>query len=466
LVILDDPALSLDDAHKARLVNKIVGPIVGEQQVVLATHYQRFYELSRRVFVNSTILEMVPRRGNNEVCFEAGDLLERVKSAFEESPGIWKDLAGSLRTWIEKSMEVLNGYSPIPFRRKDDLVGSIRDYSNIDDPRIRGENQKLIVDILTRDFIEEIRRLCHDEEAQPEEFEDALNKLMECKKYVDKEIGRLKKHYQADLDALSIRAGLQIEMLNHRLPRVETTVRIVREAAAAHNAQGIEWELNDEYRLEGCPVVLLCSDVIAPIGLVGQYLILDWEDRKPKNEDFVVVKTDDEKRYVRRIWFEEDGAIVLEGANPTKPFMPVRIDSGECKVRRIVGVLYSKVDVSIKPVGEEWVTDVLPDGWFDNTAGVRVGGTSLEPLARNRQIILIEKRDVREEISNDMLACVSMGDEGDFIKRCYLNGSQCVLSAINPTEREMPMVVDLQSIQSVYPLKGVLFEVGSGTSQE
>ena len=122
--------------------------------------------------------------------------------------------------------------------------------------------------------------------------------------------------------------------------------------------------------------------------------------------------------------------------------------------------------MDIRPEGEEWVSCTLPDGWFDNTVGVRVSGTSLEPVARDGQIVLIEKRDVAQEISNDMLVCVSVRDEGDFIKRCYLNDSQCVLSAVNPTEREKPMVVDLESIERAYTLKGVLFEVGLGMSQE
>jgi len=464
IVVLDDPATSLDDRHKARLVRRIIGSIVGDQQVVLATHYQRFYELSKPVFVDRVVLEMVPRRGNNEVCFEAGDLLDRIKSAYERAPGIWRELAGDLRTWIEKCMETLNGYSPILFRRQGDLVGSIRDYGRIGDPRIKGANQEHIVSILTSEFIKEIRRLCHDEDAQVEEFEDALGKLQECKTYVDEEVGRLKKLYQVDLEALAIKAGVQIQPLANGQDKVETTIRIVREAAAAHNEQGIEWAVNDEHQLEGCPVVLLRSDVISPVGLVGQYLILDWEDRNPKNEDFVVVEMDSGERYVRRNWWEENGTITLEGANPTKPVKPVRIVSGQCKVRRVVGVLYGKVDVGVRGAGEEWVPGTLAGDWFDDIVGVRVGGASLEPVARDGQIVLIEKRDIRMNIENDMLACVSVKNEGDFIKRCFVDGTNCILCAVNPTDRESPFTVELGSIERAYPLKGVLFEVGLGMS--
>ncbi len=419
LLLLDDPALSLDDAHKARLVNRIIGQVLDSQQVVLATHYQRFYELSKRVFVDETVLEMVPRCGNNEVSFEAGDILERIKSEFQESPGIWRDLAGNLRIWIEKSMNTLNGYCPIKFRRLDDLVGSISAYGRINDPRIEGENQKLIVGILNRAFIEEIRRLCHPEDAQVEEFEDALGKLMECKKYVDEEIKRMKKIYQEDLEALAIQPRVEIIKVEDWQRHSVDNITVLREAAAAHNAQGIEWDVSDEYRLEGHSVVLLRSEVISPIALPGQYLVLDWQDREPESGDLVIVETDDGKRYVRRIWKKEDKTIVLEGSNPTTPYEPVHIIGGECRVRRIVGVLYDNVDVALGGEGEEWVPRNLSDGWFDRVVGVRVGGTSLEPVVRNGQIVLVETQDMRQDISNDMLACVSVRNEGDFIKQGY-----------------------------------------------
>ena len=163
---------------------------------------------------------------------------------------------------------------------------------------------------------------------------------------------------------------------------------------------------------------------------------------------------------------KEDKTILLEGANPTKPYEPVRVVEGICRVRRIVGVLYDNVQIPLGGDGEEWVPRNLGDGWFDGVVGVRVSGTSLEPVVRNEQIVLVEKQDMKQAISNDMLACVSVRNEGDVIKRCYVKESQCFLCAVNPTEREVPMVMDREAVQQVYPLKGVLFEVGLGISVE
>jgi SOS-response transcriptional repressor LexA len=257
--------------------------------------------------------------------------------------------------------------------------------------------------------------------------------------------------------------GVVLTIYQFRRNVINENLEVVRAAAAAHNTQGIEWDLSDEYRLEGYSVVLLRSEVISPIALPGQYLVLDWEEREPESKDLVIVETNDGKRYVRRIWVKEDKTIFLEGANPTTTYEPVQVVGGICKVRRIVGVLYDKVEIPLGGEGEEWVSGNLGEGWFDRVVGVRVRGTSLEPVVRNGQIVLVEKQDMRQAISNDMLACVSVRNEGDVIKRCYVRESQCFLCAVNPTERELPMVVDMEAVQQVYPLKGVLFEVGLGT---
>jgi hypothetical protein len=107
------------------------------------------------------------------------------------------------------------------------------------------------------------------------------------------------------------------------------------------------------------------------------------------------------------------------------------------------------------------ITDSLKDIW-----GIRIQGTSLEPIVRNGQIVLIKKQDIKNKITNDMLACISINDIGEVIKRCFIKDSKCILCAINPIEREIPILVDLDSIQHAYVLKGVIFEVGIGRTIE
>jgi len=470
LLILDDPALSLDDEHKVRFVDELVEPVLTNTQVVLGTHYERFYEDSEPVFDGSVKLKMIRRqRAADDVEFEPGDLLERVEKTLNTGSGYWKEVAGNLRKWIERTLSTLSGYGSEPFIVYNNLPQSIDNYAGITDQAFATPERETIVQALRSRHVERvISKLHHNESVNRPDVEDALRILQGCSKTVEKEIIRVKGLYQHALlgRGRGTKAGVDLRISRFERNVIDENLEVVREAAAAHNAQGIEWEVSDEYRLEGYPIVLLCSEVISPIALPGQYLVIDWEEREPESRDLVIVETDDGKRYVRRIWKKEDKTIVLEGANPTTPYEPVHVIGGECRVRRIVGVLYDNVDVALGGEGEKWVPGNLSDGWFDRVVGVRVGGTSLEPVVRNGQIVLVEKQDMRQAISNDMLACVSVRNEGDFIKRCYVNESQCFLFAINPTNREVPMVMDIEEIDEFYPLKGVLFEVGFGSSVE
>lgn len=470
LLILDDPTLSLDDEHKARFVDNLVEPAMKNNQVILGTHYERFFDDCKPVFQDGIELKMIPRRrACDQVEFETDNLLARVQQSLDENSGNWREVGGNLRIWIEKTLATISGYCPSPFLVFNKIDQSIENYANVIDPVIATEERTTIVQALRCRHVNRIRhKLHHNEPVNRPDVEDVLQMLQQCRKSVEKEIRRFKGLYQHALlgRGRGQGTGVVLTISSFREHLIYKNLEVVREAAAAHNAQGIEWDVNDEYPLEAYPVVLLRSKVISPISLPGQYLVLDWEEREPESKDLVVVETNDGKRYVRRIWIKEDMTVVFEGANPTTPYEPVRVVGGNCKVRRIVGVLYDNVQIPLGGEGEEWVPASLCDGWFDRIVGVRVYGTSLEPVARNGQIVLIEKTDLRGTILNDMLACVSVRDKGDFIKRCYVKESQCILCAVNQTEREAPIAVDMEAIQQVYTLKGILFEVGLGSSVE
>jgi SOS-response transcriptional repressor LexA len=304
--------------------------------------------------------------------------------------------------------------------------------------------------------------LHHNEPVEQADVEDGLRALKQCEDAVSKEINRFKKLHQHRNKGRAIEADkkLLVETSDFKKERINKNLSVIRAAAAAHNATGIEWNVADEYPLNGCPVVQVCTDVIEPIALVGQYLLLDWEDREAKNGDIVVVETEDKRKYIRRIWKNSDDAVILEGTNPTKPSEPVFIATGKCKLRRVVGVLYDE-PTTVDQNGE-WSLRGIGEKWFDDIVGIRVKGTSLEPLARDGQIVLVKKKDIKANLSNDMLVCASITDIGDVIKRHFVKSEQCVLCAINQTEREVPIVVNVSQIQQAYALKGVIFETAMG----
>jgi SOS-response transcriptional repressor LexA len=465
-VILDDPAISLDDEHKVRFVDNLVKPYVESGQVILGTHYEQFFQDSEPIFLDEVKLRMIPRqRASDFAGFEPGDLLERVNVALQNNSGQWREVAGNIRLWVERTLSTLSGYCHQPFIVFNDIPQSLDRYSSITNPVIATTERDTIIRIFRGEKVSRIlNRLHHNEPIQKPEVVDAMHALEECTKAVRNEIKRFKELYNHALLDRRRGLGVVLEISEFKEDKINRTLSLVRKAAAAHNAEGIEWDINEDYAIENCPVVQVCSDIIAPIALPGQYLLLDWENREPANGDLVVVETSDKEKYIRRIWRKENGIVILEGANPTIPYDPVYITSGTCTIRRIVGILYDQSPITTP--NDEWSLRGVNDSWFDSIVGVQVKGTSLEPVARNGQIILIKKQDVKVKITDDMLACVSIRDIGEVIKRCFIKGSQCVLCAINPNEREIPIVADLDSIQHAYVLKGVIFEVGTGRTIE
>jgi recombinational DNA repair ATPase RecF len=110
-IILDDPALSLDDQHKARLVRNIISELLKNKQVFLATHYENFYKKAEHVFANYEQLKMPPRRTScQSVCFEPGDLLQRVEEQLDKQTFSWREAAPNMRMWIERSIKTLSMY--------------------------------------------------------------------------------------------------------------------------------------------------------------------------------------------------------------------------------------------------------------------------------------------------------------------------------------------------------------------
>lgn len=462
-IILDDPAMSLDDEHKTRFVDDMVGPRVAAGQVLLATHYERFYKDAEPVFNDGECLVMpYRRRVGDGVSFEPGNLLERVERSLEETGGSWREAAGNLRIWAERVLSTLSSYCPEPFAVFNNVPQSIANYANITDRNVATPERDQIVAALNNPRFQRVLHTpAHDESLNDVNVRDALRALEPCRRAVKKEISRFRELRRHEVQGRGVtqerqenQASIQILSFEHTI--AGAGLEIVRAAAAAHNGEGIEWDENEMHTLEGHPVVILTTDVISPIGLLGQYLVLDNQERMPANKDLVAVKTENGERYVRRFWQEEDGSVVLEAANPTKPWLPVRLRDGQHSFRRVVGVLFANLDVTIGAEGREWVPGELADGWLNDVAGVRIRGTSMEPVARDGQTVLVKKTG---EIKKADLGCVDIEQTETVIKRCYPGNEEWVLCSVNPSEVEDPMRVDTGTIRYAYPVCGVMFEL-------
>ena len=274
------------------------------------------------------------------------------------------------------------------------LPGSVEAYQRITDPAVATPERNTIVAALKSPQFERVMHTpAHDEDPAESEVRDGLVILKECKRVARLEIERFKGLYEHALLARAVNPRPNVRILILKDCFEDQEINIVARAAAAEDGVGVLWEENEVSQLGANQVVILKADTIAPIGLIGQYLLLDSEERQPEDSDLVVVQTRDEKRYVRRFWVEEDKSIWLVAANLTNPYRPVRLSEGEHPMRRVVGVLFGEVGVNPGKEGDELVPGRLPGKWLDNIVGVRVKGSSMEPIAREGQIVLVRKKE-------------------------------------------------------------------------
>lgn len=459
-IVLDDPALSLDDEHKARFVDHLVTPKLTNHQVILATHYESFFKCAVPCFAGAERLELAPRRRVEDVIvFDPTDLLQRVDDALAKHSSAWREVGIDLRRWTERTLGTLSGYCPLPFAAFNDIPQSINNYERITDVRVATKRRdKIVVTLRAPQFTRVMHKLAHDEEVTKPDVIDGLAKLKECRKESETEIERFRELFKHELlkRRISARPIVSILSVNAKVPPIDLPVN--GRAAAASNGVGITWIDTETLNLSHYQVALVREDVLAPIALIGQYVVLDCVERVPTDGDLVAATAHKEKTYIRRFW-RQNGLVILEATNPTTPINPVTVPADQCEARRIVGVLFDGASCNRGGIADEWaVPGNLREAQFGGVFGIRVDGTSLEPIARDGQIVLAREVKSFSEISNGALACFDLQDIGAVLKRCYSVGNKWVLCPVNPVEVEDPILVESSSVLHAYRLVGVLFE--------
>lgn len=461
ILLLDDPALSLDDDHMARLVDYLIAPRLEKDQVLLATHYETFYKAAEPALPTAQHLQLHPRpRAADAVGFEPGDLLQRVKESLAEAKASWRETGIDLRRWAERTLRTLSGFCPKPFFVFNNMPDTIASYEQITDPRVATTWRKeILAGLKSPQFERVINRIAHDEDPKKAEVFDAHACLVKCQKAVRHEIDSFRALHCHSLLGRAI-PGPTINTISIKSMFKAAEVPVVAQAAAARDGMAISFQESSLAHIAEGPVALVKLDTLQPIARVGQYILLDPEERDPCDGDLVIAETESGDRYTRRFWRKGD-AIHLEAQNATPPnYAPVVLNCGTCWMRRIIGVAFEPCrDINPGAVAAEWVP---PNGYsidlLSDAVGVRVKGTSLEPIAWDDQFALVRKCGNIAVVKPNTLACVDIAEEGAVIKRCYPGTDEWLLCSVNVNEPQEPMRVKPSSILNVYPLIGVLFE--------
>lgn len=461
VLILDDPALSLDDEHKARFVDSLVQPMLASNQLIVATHYESFFKIAEPIFKNYRCLHMPPKRTvQDHVAFAPADLLKRLEVSISNGNGSWREHGINLRRWAERTLRMLSGFCPEPFFVFNDIPGTVDAYARISDPRIATDRRdRVVADLRTPVFTRVMHRFAHDEDPTESEVTDGLMLLKNCQKEaVDIEIERLKVLYNHASLGRAIDSRPSLNLLSFVGSTAVKTLQISGEAAAASGGVGINWIDDESVAVPSYHAIRVTSDVLTPIAQAGDIILLDSDDVAPNDSDLVAVQLEDGRRLIRRFW-ARDHTPYLESVNATSPSSPVVVSNGKYHLRKIKGVLfYRHVPVHTSGAVGEWDDVGEARRLLIGLTGVRVRDTSMEPIARNNQIVLINKEDVRDTLRSGELACIDAVTIEAVLKRCFLHDQSWILNSVNAETIEAPILLPRQNIRNVYRVSGILFE--------
>jgi len=423
ILLLDDPIISLDDEHRSRFMDSIISSKIQSIQVMLTTHNESFFKISEVHFDDDNTLELVPRKKSQGfVSVEPGTLLQKLDAAFQEGGLSWKAYSMNLRRWIERVLMSISGYSPEPFFAYNNLPLSIENYEKHAHPNLATDDRAALLAAIKSHKLERVRNIpAHESDTLIEsDVRDALKTLSEdAVKPYGRILSRLKElHKHRIVDRMIDEEVYAETLVLNNANNYNLTV--TGQAAAASEGVGVLWEEKVAIKLDNIQQAILKSETLSPVAKMNHFLFLDSEDSVPENGDLVIAKTSDDKKYARRFW-KENGQISLESINITDPMPPIVLTSGTCQVCKIIGVFFNQPGSGLIKEGEEWggCNRSFP---FPKIKGIRAVGTSMEPIARNGQIVLVHDEDARENVGENDLVCVDGEDLSPVIKRCFPQG--------------------------------------------
>lgn len=467
-VLFDDPILSLDEDHRERWAHRVINPIMKYRQVILATHQELFVNNCNQDFVGERIIRLNPRTRKKRLSYEPGYLIEQAEYWLTRK---WEYANDLLYQYVEYLLETLDSYSPDAFFDKDRLKNSFEAYKNLPDSNpLNSKKKSTIVNALTGCFTKNVFRKRHLStghqvtEAMNKDAYDELKKLDDVAFRI--ELGRLKKLRAKELRGNIIKDSLRITDMALKIKFSNSrNISIIGRAAARPEAWFIEdTEQEANAFIQNFACVHVTGNTFDPVARYGQCILLSGSDDTPVDGDLVVGESSEQKKYLRRISFDDENAF-LYSINPLKITAPAQVNRKVLTLHRVIGVLYEPCKrCDAKSLnGNEWhPCKNIDPSYFDAVKMIAVEGDSMEPIARKGQKVLVEEgmRPQDCTIESGGLAVIETDDEsvGNEIKRVYPKENNWILVSANPLEPYTPDIIPIEKIKKVWPLKGVIFE--------
>jgi len=466
--VMDDSILSLDNEHRETWSADILKPRMGSIQVIFATHQKEFVQNCSQDFSTGRIIELNPRTSERALSCRPGDRLQR---AAEDVSNGERNIENTLRKYVEEVVRSLDAYSGTPFFNPRDLTKSIGSYAAITPPNVLAtESQKKIAKILQCSDVQRVINAGSHAETEVSITKPmirlCLDQLVACDKPFRAELERLERIRRPSRQAR--RLPLSNVVVFPQIPNSaiwKAPIKITSIGRAAARPDGIfisESEESTIAELRPGSLVLVCGNSLAPVARSGQWVILDDEDTGVLDGDLVAIEALDGRRLLRRVWHDLD-YWRLQAINPISTFPIESIPKINTSARRICGVIYEPTKSCVMQAGEEWKPEeyaglLASDRW----KSIVVEGSSLDPVARNGQAVLVS---AGEDPNNarigpgSLVAAETINESvGNVIKRLFRTADGYVLVSANPVEPFEPITLSKREIKRVWPLIGVLFD--------
>lgn len=472
-VIMDDPILSLDDSHRERWSRKILRPCMPATQFIVATHQEFHFNQCKRDFIDGIILQLNDRSWPRSVSCRPGSRLDRAGARIDENH---ESVPNQMRMYCEELLESLETFANRPFVMRNNLPGSVDAYSALPstDPLANNKRQQIVDALQDTQVTNVLNAGSHfktSASVTKQMVQDCHSLLRKVDKLFKQELDRLARDYTHSNRRAIIPSSVEVfpavspETL--RLGSIELS--IIGRAAAKEESWIVDVDGSPStISLAPGAAVLVTSSVLDPVARLGQWVLLADDSVGCDDGDLVAAKCSNGNLLLRRVWSDAENW-VLQTINPVDPKASISVTKSGSTLRKIIGVLYepfTTIDTSQNSQTREWQPNpnCQPD-WQNEFVGVYVDGKSLDPIARNRQHVLIKKLPTpkHSDINNGDLVVVesNVASIGRVIKRVYHKGDDCVLISPNPVDPHPPEVLTGSQIEDAtfWAVCGVLFEL-------